>query len=152
MNKTPQPLDNVGDFQNFLREKALPGNFYEYFTPSKYFYNVLNKSKYYEYYHSRFNRQFRVRSIIPLPINLENNLNSAVSKIQIFNSSFNRNKILFQEFDREDTYYCEGDKYYFSSLLFQNPQKLEEFIVGKVLDILNIKIFHLLERFRITPK
>ena len=144
MSEMPQPVDNIHDLQYLLKEKLLPDSFYEYFTPSAYLFYVLRKSKYYESHHARFNRLYKVRRIITPPGIIESNINSVVTKIRLFNSSFDRNKIVFQEFDEEDTCYCENGKYYFSSLLLQNPQKLEEFIFGKCLDILRIKISDLL--------
>ena len=152
MSKIPQPLDNTYELQSLIKEKLLPDNFYEYFTPSSYLFYVLRKSRYYESHQARFNRLYRVKRIITPQSNIESNINSVVEKIRLIDLSFNRNKIVFQEFDAEDTYYCENGKYYFSSLLLQNPQKLEEFIFGKCLDILRIKISDLLVKFRITPK
>ena len=43
-------------------------------------------------------------------------------------------------------------KYFFSSLLFSKPEKMRKFVVGKILDILNIKIVDLLEKFNIIKK
>ena len=76
MNKMPQPLNNTYDLQSLIKEKLLPDNFYEYFTPSSYLYYVLIKSRYYESYHARFNRLYRVKRIITPPANIENKINS----------------------------------------------------------------------------
>jgi len=77
-----------------------------------------------------------------------------VAKIQLFNSSFNRNQIIFQEFDSDEQYYSDSKekKYYFSSLLYQNPQKLEESVLGKCFYMLGIGVDRLLQRFKIVPK
>ena len=158
MNKVPQPLcRNSEGLQSFIRAKLLPDNFYEYFIASDYLYYVLIKSKYYESYGDRFNRLFKAKQIIIPPANIETNINSIVSKIRIFNSSFNRNQIVFQNFESDEQYYCSGQnqndrKYYFSSLLFQNTQKLEEFVFRKCLSMLGISVDSLLQKFKIVPR
>ena len=61
---------------------------------------------------------------------------------------------MFQEFDSDEQYYRDSkvDKYFFSSLLFQSTQKLEEFIFGKCLYILGIGVDRLLLKFKIIPR
>lgn len=157
MNKVPQPLGekSVESLQSFLRTKILPDNFYDYSTVSDYLFNVLNKSKYYESYYDRFQRQFKAKRIVTIPPqpNIENKINSLVSKIQLFKPEFNRDKIVFQEFDSDEQYYCDSkaQKYYFSSLLLGNPQKLEDFVFRKCLSMLGIGVDSLLQKFRIVP-
>ena len=160
MNKVPQPLGerSVQGLESFLRTKILPDNFYEYFTVSDSLYCILCKSKYYENYPSRFQRLFNEKSIRTPPQNLEANINNAISKIQLFRPSFNRDKLVFQEFESDEQYYLESfresnlNKYHFSSLLFQNPNKLEEFVFRKCITMLGISVDLLLEKFKIVPR
>lgn len=159
MKKVPQPLcdNNISSLQSFLRSKLLPDTFYDYFIASNKLYSALTKSNYYESYYDRFNRQFQAKQIItpPVPtpqINIENNLSSVISKIHLVNSSFNRNQIVFKNFDSDEQYYSADQKYYFSSVLFQNPQKLEEFVFRKCLCMLGISIDNILQRFRLIPR
>ena len=159
MKKTPQPLwdQNLNSLQSFLRSKLLPDTFYEYFIASYSLCNTLSKSGYYESYSTRFNRQFQAKQVITPPpptpqSNIENNLNSVISKIHLLNSSFNRNQIIFKNFDSDEQYYSADQKYYFSSALFQNPQKLEEFVFRKCLCMLGISIDNILQRFRLIPR
>ena len=159
MKKTPQPLwdQSLNGLQSFLRSKLLPDTFYEYFIASTSLCSTLSKSSYYESYSTRFNRQFQAKQVITPPpptpqSNIENNLNSVISKIHLLNSSFNRNQIIFKNFDSDEQYYSADQKYYFSSALFQNPQKLEEFVFRKCLCMLGISIDNILQRFRLIPR
>jgi len=155
MNKVPQPLcdGSINSLQSFLRSKLLPDTFYDYFIVSSSLWHNLINSSYYESYDTRFIRQFQAKQIIASPPNnIENNLNSIITKIRLLNPSFNRNQIIFKNFDSDEQYYSADKKYYFSSTLFQNPQKLEEFIFNKCLCMLDIKIDNILQKFTLTPK
>ena len=65
---------------------------------------------------------------------------------------------MFQEFESDEQYYLESfresnlNKYHFSSLLFQNPNKLEEFVFRKCITMLGISVDLLLEKFKIVPR
>ena len=156
LKNVPQPLGekSVEYLQNFLRTKILPDNFYDYFTVPDSLYRILSKSKYYESYGTRFERKFKAKRIVQTQPNYEVNINNAVSKIQMFKPTFNRSKLVFREFESDEHYYYDNkeEKFYFSSLLFQNINKLEEFIFAKCLTMLGVSVERLLQRFRITPR
>lgn len=156
MSKVPQPLTNTDGLQHLIRLRLLPESFYEYFICSSNLYTVLSKSKYFEDYNARFHRQFQVKKIVTPPQtpqnNIENRINPIVSRIQLLKPSFNRNQIAFQELDSTECYYSSNNKFYFSHLLFQNPQRLEEFIFEKCLVMLGISVSTLLEKFRLVPR
>ena len=152
LKKYPQPLYYVSSLNGFLKERNLNEDFYNYFeTSSSLFKNVLEKSTYYESYYDRFKKLLKSSTVTP-PNELEIKINNVVCKIQKLKSSFSRKKIEFKKFENEKTYYELNDIFYFSSLLFDKGKQMENFIFGKCLDMLGIKIIDLLDKFEIVSK
>ena len=65
LKKYPQPLYYVTDLNNFLKERNLNEDFYNYFTISWLFEDVLYKSTYYEKYIKRFESLLKSSTVTP---------------------------------------------------------------------------------------
>ena len=151
LKKYPQPLSYVTNLNKFLKERNLNEDFYNYFMTSSLFMDVLDRSTYYESYNRRFENLLKSSTIIPSN-ELEIKINNVVCRIQKLESSFSRNKIEFKKFENEKTYNRFNGIFYFSSLLFDKGKQMENFIFGKCLDMLGIKIIDLLDKFEIVSK
>ena len=152
-NKDLLPQPTYIDLKYFLQEKHLSENFYEFFTVSSELANCLEKSVNYESIYTRFEKL--VNATIETPSNNEevsNTINSIIDQIKILRNNFSKNILFFKSFPNEETYYSMSGKYFFSSLLFSKPEKMKKFVVGRILDMLNIKIVDLLEKFNIIQK
>jgi len=152
MELAPQPLHYINSLRDFVVKNNLSDDFYPYFSCSSNLERVLSNSKYYISYRSKFEKCYQSKKVMTPPNNIETIINTIVSKIKIFNSSFNKNNIEFKEFKSEESYYSMNKIYYFSSLLFDKPEKLEEFIFGKCLELLQIKIMDLIKNFNFVKK
>jgi len=152
MELAPQPLYYIDSLRHFVAENNLSDDFYPYFSCSLNLKSALSNSKYYISYWSKFEKCYQSKKVMTPPNNIETIINKIVSKIKIFNSSFNKNNIEFKEFKSEESYYSMNKIYYFSSLLFDKPEKLEEFVFGKCLELLQIKIMDLIRNFNFVKK
>ena len=154
MDLIPQPLDKWSRFIDFVNEKNLSCNFYPYFECTTPLYNALKNSKYFISYEAKFEKFYKKKKII-IPQNndgLEKIINSIILKIRLFDSSFDRSSIVFQELEPEEAHFTDNNKYYFSSLLFNKPKKMEKFVFGKCLEKLHVSIIDLLEKFNFVIK
>jgi len=152
MELAPQPLYSSGCLRSFVAEKNLSDDFYPYFDCSSNLEYALKNSTYYISYQSKFEKFNQSKKIMTPPENIETIINAIVSKIQVFNSYFYRNKIEFKELESEESYYSLNYTYYFSSLLFDKPEKLEEFVFGKCLEMEKIKIMDIIKKFNFVKK
>ena len=152
-NKDLIPQPTYSDLKYFFQEKHFSENLYEFFIVSKELTYCLEKSVNYESINSSFEKL--VNATIETPSNNEevsNAINSIIDQIKILRNDFSKNKLFFKSFPNEETYYSMSGKYFFSSLLFSKPEKMKKFVVGRILDMLNIKIVDLLEKFNIIKK
>ena len=77
LRKYPQPLYYVTDLNNFLKERNLNEDFYDYFMTSSLFEDVLYRSTYYEGYNKRFESLLKSSTVTP-PNKLEIKINNMV--------------------------------------------------------------------------
>ena len=153
MELAPQPLSNSYNFDSFVRGKNLSNDFYSYFNCHEPLENALQSSTYYISYNIKFEKFYQSKKVVSPPDDkIEKIIQSIVSKVKLFSYYFNRNSLEFKELESEESYYSLNGKYYFSSLLYDKPEKMEEFVFGKCLEMLNIKIMDLLRLFNIVQK
>lgn len=95
----PQPLYEWKNFKEFIKEKNLSENFYPYFRCYKPLYNALKISKYFISYQEIFKKIYEEKKIVtpPKDYEIEKIIISIVSKIRLFDSSFDRSSIVFKE-------------------------------------------------------
>ena len=156
MELVPQPIYQYYYFSSFVRDKNLSEDFYPYFICKEPLYDALKNSKYYISYQTKFEKFYKAKktvTITPTKDNkIEKTINSIVAKIRLFDYSFNRNSIVFKELESEETHFTDNDKYYFSSLLLDKPEKMEIFVFGKCLEKLNVDMVDLLKKFDFVVK
>ena len=147
----PQPTSH--DLKSFLKEKNLSDNFYEFFIVSSELSSCLSKSVNYESIYTRYEKLVNVTIENP-PDNEEVNniINYIIEQIKILKNDFSKNNLFFKSFPNEETYYSKNGKYFFSSLLFSKPEKMRNFVLGTILDMLGVKIVDLLEKFNFIKK
>ena len=135
----------------FLKEHYLPEDFYDFFNTSSLFTYTLEQSTYYESYGTKFDNLVKSADV-NIPKELDKTIDEIANKIKLIKKSFNKKNLIFKKFHPPKVYFQKNETFYFSSLLFDNPQDMEKFVFGKCLDMMNIKILDLLDKFHITPK
>ena len=156
MELAPQPLYRTWDLSSFAREKKLSEDFYTYFRCTECLESALSNSKFYISYGNKFEKFYNQKKVIVPPPEPENKaektIKNIISKIRLFYSSFSSDDLVFKELDTEESAYSLNGKYFFSSLLFDNIGKMEEFVFGKLMEMLGYKISDLLKKFNISQK
>ena len=147
----PQPLYYKSSLDSFLKKHYLPEDFYDFFITSSLFAYTLEQSTYYESYETKFDNLAKSADV-NIPKELDKTIDEIANKIKLIKKSFNKKNLIFKKFSPPKVYFQKNETFYFSSLLFDNPQDMEKFVFGKCLDMMEIKILDLLDKFHITPK
>ena len=149
-NDGKQPGD-ANSIYRFLSEKKLDKSFYPFISYSNwYLMNCLAKSPKYLSIGTKFNNFNKNSLICDVPNNCKETLKSIVQKIRIIKEDFNENNLKFKKYNHNDRnfVYSENNIIYFSLTLFNEPEiKWKYFIFSKCLELNNINIEKIAEKF-----